>query len=440
MKFENTSMVFPKEPPKPIAKPKHGEEVHPNSLWFLHDPAIFRDPVSKDYYVYCTHRVGKKSKDLITWEPVKGFIESIPEDAKAHVGTDQIWAPDIVKVGDEYRLYCSNSSFGVRKSAIYLAVSDKPEGPFEAKGCVVKTSEEDDAHVNAIDANIIEDVRSGKQYMVYGSFWKGVNIIELDKETGFAKEEGWGKNIATRPGYVSGAIEGPYIIYNPETDYYYLFVSYGSLSSDYNIRVGRSKDVLGPYVDANGRSMTDLEDYDNEVGHMIACGYHFEGCQGYMGPGHNSVLHDEDGKWYMVCHIREHDFVHGQVSKMHIYQMYWTPDGWPVISPEVYAGESIQKVDVKLIPGRYDRIKMIKTTPQGVLNSFPMILNEDGSLIMSLTHGNWEMIDDTTMKITYGKTVETVKVAPAWDWERNEPTLIFTGKDEKNICVFGKKV
>ena len=82
---------------------------------------------------------------------------------------------------------------------------------------------------------------------------------------------------------------------------------------------------------------------------------------------------------------------------------------------------------------------MIKTTPQGVLNSFPMTLNEDGSLIMSLTHGNWEMLDDNTMKITYGRTVEIVKVAPAWDWERNEPTIIFTGKDEKNICVFGKR-
>lgn len=341
---------------------KKDEEVHPNSLWFLHDPAIYKDPVTKKYYVYCTHRVGKKSDDLITWEPMMGFVGKVAEDAYEHVGTDHMWAPDIVKVGDEYRLYCSNSSFGVRQSAIFLAVADNPEGPFIPKGCVLKTSEPDSPS-NAIDANIIEDVRDGKQYMIYGSFWGGCHMIELNKETGYAKEEGYGRCVARRPHYTSASIEGPYIIYNEETDYYYLFVSYGSLSSDYNIRVGRSKNVTGPYVDFNGREMTDMEDYDNEIGYMLACGFHFEGCQGYMGPGHNSVLHDDDGKWYMVCHIREHCFRHGEVSRMNIHQMYWTPDGWPAISPEVYAGETIQKVDIKLLCGTYDRIKMIKTTP-----------------------------------------------------------------------------
>ncbi len=439
MKFENTTMTFPTEPPKPIAKPIKGEEIHPNSLWFLHDPAIFKDPVTQKYYVYCTHKVAKKSDDLITWEPVMGFIDKPSADSVEHVGGEHIWAPDIVKVGNEYRLYCSNSSFGVRQSAIFLAVSDKPEGPFEPKGIVVKTSEPD-SPVNAIDANIVEDVRNGKQYMVYGSFWGGIRILELDKETGFAKEEGLGKSIACRPHYTSAAIEGPYIVYNEETDYYYLFVSYGSLSSDYNIRVGRSKDVLGPYVDPNGREMTDMEDYDNEVGLMIACGYHFDDCQAYMGPGHNSVLHDDDGRWYMVCHIRPHNFKYGEISKMHIYQMYWTPDGWPVISPQVYAGEKIQKVDINLVYGKYERIKMIKTTPQGVLNSFPMTLSEDGKMQMSLTRGTWKMLDENTMSITYGKTEEIVKLAPAWDWDKNEPTLIFTGKDEKGICVFGKRV
>lgn len=439
MKFEKTTMTFPAEPPKAIAKPKHGEELHPNSLWFMHDPAIFQDPDTGKYYVYCTHRVGKKSDDLITWEPMK-FIDVPPEDSRQHVGGDSIWAPDIVKVGNEYRLYCSNSSFGVRQSAIFLAVSDKPEGPFEPKGIVVKTSEKENSPVNAIDANIVEDVRTGKQYMTYGSFWGGIRILELDKQTGYAKEEGLGKSIACRPRYVSSAIEGPYIVYNEETDYYYLFVSYGSLNSDYNIRVGRSKEILGPYVDVNGREMTDIEDYDNEVGLMIACGYHFEGEQSYMGPGHNSVLHDKDGRWYLVCHIREHCFWHGEPSKMNIYQMYWTPDGWPVISPEVYAGEKMQDLDMKLVCGRYNRIKMIKTTPQGVLNSFPMDLFEDGRMNMGLTHGNWKMLDENTMSITYGRTEEIVKVAPAWDWERNEPTIIFTGKDERGICVFGKRV
>lgn len=124
--------------------------------------------------------------------------------------------------------------------------------------------------VNAIDANIIEDVRNGKQYMVYGSFWGGCHIIELDKETGFARDTSGqpGICLARRPLWTDGAIEGPYIIYNEKTDYYYLFVSYASLRSDYNIRVGRSRNVTGPYLDHNGRNMTDLDDGDCSIGYM----------------------------------------------------------------------------------------------------------------------------------------------------------------------------
>lgn len=441
MKIEqNTAMVFPKEPPKPIGKPVKGEPLHKNSLWFSHDPAIYKDPVSKKYYVYSTEALAKRSEDLITWENIGKIVAEPPKESYEHVGGKAIWAPDIVKVGDEYRLYCSNSTFGVRTSCIFLATADNPEGPFIPKGCVIKTSEKEDSPVNAIDANIVEDVDTGEQYMVYGSFWGGCNILKLNKETGYPAEEGYGKCIARRPKLHSGAIEGPYIRYNQETGYYYLFVSYGSLNSDYNIRVGRSKCITGPYLDVNGCDMIAEEDEENKVGLMIACGYHFDDSQGYMGPGHNSVLRDDDGRWYLVCHIREHNFNMPQISTMHIYQIFWTDDGWPVISPEVYAGEKLQKVDEKLLYGKYERIKLVHNTPQGVLNSFPMIICENGKVIMSLTEGTWELLDDNTMKLIFGKTEETVKIAPAWDWQKNEPTLVFTGKDNNGICVFGKKV
>lgn len=169
---------------------------------------------------------------------------------KAHLGTGYGKRIEI-----EYRLYCSNSSFGPRNSCIFTAVSDKPEGPFEPKDCVLKTDES--MPVNGIDANIIRDVKTGEMYMVYGSFWGGIHILKLNEQTGLAAEDGIGTCICCRPAWLSGAVEGPYIIYNEETEYYYLFVSYGSLKTDYQIRVGRSKKVTGPYVDYNGREMTD---------------------------------------------------------------------------------------------------------------------------------------------------------------------------------------
>ena len=439
--YEN--ITFPKEPKRPCAKPPllNGEmegELEKESTWFIHDPAIFHDPVSGNYYVYATHREGMRSKDLINWERMGKILDRPSEDSYAHVGTNHIWAPDIVKVGDEYRLYCSNSSFGVQQSCIYLAVSDNAEGPFIPKGAVVKTDAS--SPLNAIDANIVEDVKNGKQYMVYGSFWGGIYILELDKETGYAKEEGFGKCIARRPKWCDGAIEGPYIVYNPETEYYYLFCSYGSLICDYNIRVARSKNILGPYLDHNGRDMTDLNDNDNSIGYMLACGYAFHEGMQFMGPGHNSVLHDVDNQWYLVHHIREKNFKGPEPSIMHVRKMYWSQDGWPLASPEVYAGEKECALGVSDIVGKYERIRLTPDIPQGIQTSTNMELYEDGTGIFGvLTRVAWEMMDEQHIRITYANREEVYQVAPAWDYELWQPTLIITGKDNKGICLWGKK-
>ena len=162
----------------------------------IHDPAIFYDEVSGNYYTYSTGAICQKSKDLVHWQEIGKVVERPPQESVEWTGSEDIWAPDIVKVGKEYRLYCSNSSWGVRQSCIFLAVADCPEGPFEPKGCVLKTTEKFPQSVtNAIDANIIEDAKTGEQYMLYGSFWGGCHVLKLNKTTGFAEEEGIGGSV-----------------------------------------------------------------------------------------------------------------------------------------------------------------------------------------------------------------------------------------------------
>lgn len=440
--FMNNNIHFPAEPkhpaPKPVFKDGKPEPFPADSLWLTHDPAIYHDPVSGNYYIYSTDARGLRSKDLINWERIGKITDKPPKEAFEHVGTNNIWAPDIVKVGDEYRLYCSNSSFGSQKSCIYLAVADNAEGPFIPRGIVVKT--DSSCHLNAIDANIIEDNDSEKQYMVYGSFWGGCHILELDKKTGLAREKGFGQCIARRPLWCDGSIEGPYIIYNPNTKYYYLFVSYGSLNSDYNIRVGRSLSVTGPYLDHNGRDMTDLEDYDNTLGYMLACGYSFHEGTGYMAPGHNSVLRDFDGEWYLVHHIREKNFKSLDISTMHVRKLLWSDDGWPLASPEIYSGEKLQPLMPENIAGKYERIRLTPAVPQGMQTSTTMELRSDGTVSLGISiKAHWEMIDEYTITISYAKTVETYKVIAAWDYQLWKPTLAITGKDNTGICLWGKK-
>lgn len=443
---KNTSFTYPSEPPKPIEKPefrrfKEGEKrpIPPkNSLWGSHDPAIYKDPTTGNYYIYCTGGMCLRSTDLITWERIGRVVSEPPKESSEWVGGKAIWAPDIVKVNDEYRLYCSNSSWGVRQSCIFLATSKSPEGPFEPVAPVIKTNEPK-SPCNAIDANIISDEKTGEMYMVYGSFWGGCYLLKLDPKTGLAAEDGYGRCIAKRPKWTDGAIEGPYIRYNKETGYYYLFVSYGSLNSDYNIRVGRSKSLTGPYLDHNGRNMTDLNDYNNTVGYMIAAGYQFDNHIGYMGPGHNSVLCDDDGSWYLICHIRERNFKTPEISTMHCYQMLWTEEGWPVIIPERYSGEKQGSVKPSNIVGHYEYIKLNPTVPQGVISSLPLHIKKNGSFDLSSIHGTWKLIDDSTIQLSYGPYTELLQVSPAWDYENWNPTTVFTGYDQNHICVWCKK-
>ena len=453
----------PEQPPMPEwhmpspSSPPPEPDFSKRGLWGAHDPAIYQDPVSGDYFAYCTHRNIYRSPDLISWRHIGRIMENeTPEAAFRWTNSNGLWAPDIIKVGSEYRLYCSNSSFGVQLSCIYLAVSDKPEGPFTYRGIVVKTNS--GSPVNAIDANLVVDEKTGEHYMAYGSFWGGIKLLKLDPETGLAADKteaedgrtadtALGVTVACRPKWCDGGVEGAYIRYNPDTGYYYLFVSYGSLSSDYNIRVGRSREVTGPYLDCNGRPMTDTEDYDVKTGTMIACGYRFENSGGWMGPGHNSVLctesrsGSEGGDWFLVCHIRPCAMYRFVDSTMHVRRILWI-DGWPVISPENYAGEFPQTIPHDAIAGRYEWITLSPAMPQSVICSAPATLTVSGTMhISSYTRCKWELSGDNEIFIDMqgGHTIRA-RVLPAWDHENLRPALVITGLTNDGIAVWAKRV
>ncbi len=434
-----TQIQYPQKPPAEPPKPEHLTQNRDlPGLWMTHDPAIYHDPVSQNYYIYSTGAICKRSKDLLNWESLGKVVNDPPEESVNWTKSNDIWAPDIVKVGNEYRLYCSNSSWGVRQSCIFLAVSDTPEGPFTPRGCILKTS--DALPVNAIDANIIEDAASGRQYLLYGSFWGGCHILLLDKETGLAAEDGIGTCVARRPAWTDCSIEGPYMIYHPETKYYYLFVSYGSLKSDYNIRIGRSRNITGPFYDFHGRDMADINDEDCSIGLMISCGYRwFDGIP-YMAPGHNSVLRDEDGRMFLVSHIREMNFnPEPEPSTMQIRQLYMTPDEWLIAAAQPYAGEKLQPLSEDDFIGNYERIALTPSIPQGIMCAHPICLMENGRMECCSVIGTWKMVSEYTLTIQYGNITEFIIASPAWDKELERPTLMLSGLSNKGICTWYKK-
>ncbi|MDE7223579.1 MAG: arabinan endo-1,5-alpha-L-arabinosidase, partial [Acetatifactor sp.] len=138
---------------------------------------------------------------------------------------------------------------------------------------------------------------------------------------------------------------------------YYLFLSYGWLGDDYDIRVGRSREITGPYLDYQGRSM------DGEsLGMKLAGSYRFRAEKpwaakdepkwkyaGFRGPGHGVPFFDPVSEQYFFVHHvrdgaevfrrREPDRDSYRMHYMVVRRMFFL-DGWPVFSPQPYAGES----------------------------------------------------------------------------------------------------
>lgn len=443
-------LTYPKAPPDyPMYDTASIDNESKWNIMNVHDPSILK--TDDGYYLYNTDvrvagtpRAGimvRKSRDLIHWDWVGYALDGVPKPAGEWTGATGLWAPDVAKLGDKYYLYYAASQFGTNQSFIGVATGASPEGPWTDQGEVIKTAPGDEP--NAIDPNIVTDA-NGDAWMSYGSFFGGIYIVKLDPKTGKPLEPGFGTRIAARDHITEdGAEEGPYIVYNPKLKKYYLFVSYDSLFEDYNVRVGRSDSITGPYVDANGRDMTDtLYAPQSEIGNKILGGYKFGDSDGWVAPGHNSVLKDGDD-YYIVHHAR------GEADKswpyLHVRKIVWTKDGWPVVSPERYAGEKEQKIPEAKLAGKWERI-VIDPAVDGMIPSQPFTLRDNGKLESGSGSGTWKFDGDRSLTLKWkGKdgekgTVETVVVLPAWDWELKRPTLVFTGMNKQGIAVWGKQI
>ena len=304
-----------------------------------HDPVIARQ--GDTYYVFTTGGWPgrgfipvKSSTDLTTWNRAGFVFDNLPEWAPEEIpGTRGIWAPDISYFNGLYHIYYSVSTFGKNNSAIGHATNKAldPDSLYYQwidHGMVVRsTAGEDD--FNAIDANIAIVDRENI-YICWGSFWGGIMMKKLDYKTGMlSTEDTTLYTLACRPRYkehvtppVEGAVEAPFLFKHDK--YWYLFVSFDfccrGADSTYNIVVGRSKDITGPYVDKDGKLMT-------EGGGSVLL--KATGTQ-WAGPGHNAVFNDNDGTDYLVFHAYDAQTGH---SQLHIATLAWK-NGWPV-APEL---------------------------------------------------------------------------------------------------------
>lgn len=287
----------------------------------VHDPAVIT--AHGRTYLYSTGGgiQWRSSPAHTDWTYRGDVLGGVPDWAETITEGD-LWAPDIAYFNDRYHLYYSASAFGSGRSAIGVATTpvlspDSAGYEWTDQGKVIESFNPDP--YNAIDPNVVID-EQGRVWMAFGS-WNdtGIRMRRLDPETGMPsdKDESF-YSLANRPDADENAIEAPYIIRRDE--FYYLFVSFDhccrGVDSDYNIRVGRSRSVTGPYVDEEGTPMTD------GGGTLVLSGW-----SRWKGPGHNAVLKD-GGETVLVYHA--YSVAEGGTPFLKISPLEWE-NGWPFV-------------------------------------------------------------------------------------------------------------
>lgn len=276
------------------------------------------------FYVYATENTRNvpiyKSRNLTGWE----FVGTAFTDETRPVFEEKgrVWAPDVNFIDGKYLLYYSMSVWGGEETCgIGVAVADKPEGPFSDKGKLFRSNEI--GVRNSIDPYYIEE--AGQKFLFWGSF-HGIYAIGLSEDGLSVKEEATPQRIA------GNAFEGVYI--HKKGKFYYLFASVGrcceGLNSSYELVVGRSDSLFGPYSDKNGKDMLDN-------GYTVVITHNDR----FVGNGHCSeiVQDDHNNDWILYHGV---DTTQPQGRLLLLDQIKWDEDHWPYIeggSPSLSAKE-----------------------------------------------------------------------------------------------------
>lgn len=434
-----------------------------------------------------------------------------------------IWAADVIynKAMGKYCYYACSSVWGTTNSVIWFGTSENIEGPYEYESAIVYSGFNNLAYdacfvrkypthysftnigkliengtfsffdvvnadwfkengnyklaeyPNAIDPTLFYD-ENDNLWMVYGSYSAGVFVMPMVEETGLPdydymkNQDGYdmyfGKKITKTNSFNEGSGEGPYITYDPESGYYYLYLTYCGLNAlgGYNIREYRSENPDGPYLDAAGNNALD----DKNTGAKLFSNYKFECLDtAYLAGGHSSSLVTQDGKMFQVYHTR---FNYGHEGhQVRVHPMARTQNGWAVVLPFEYAGETIKESGYTLdeICGEYEFIahgtisngcsdwadveNIIAPTQSITLNADGTIsglkvyesIKENTAVSSREVSGTWKPTDDTAYVkfVIDGTTYEGVFCIQKDESSNKTEKLVFSAVGSNNECIWGVK-
>ena len=322
------------------------------------DPSIIysQTPGDNYWYMYCTtdplndedktgdnfnfHLIPMlRSTDLVNWEYMGDAFTTRPDSLDP---TSGMWAPEIDFFNGLYYLYYTipNAADSVSgepgcdgDSAIGVATSESPLGPWDDEGVVVEPRRNGPGcnFFWTYDPEVVEE--DGQKYIFFGSYYGGIVARELSDD-GLVSDPDSQEQIT-----IPNRYEGPEVVFRD--GYWYLFVSAtnccnGPLTA-YSVFVGRSQNILGPYVDREGVSLLAGRVGGTPVLSMNG--------NRWVGTGHNSVFRDFDGQWWTVYHAvdRNDPYFEGAVGftkrPVLLDALDWI-DGWPTVRGGLWASDN----------------------------------------------------------------------------------------------------
>ncbi|WP_304210759.1 arabinan endo-1,5-alpha-L-arabinosidase [Phocaeicola plebeius] len=448
----------------------------------------------------------RRSKDLVNWEYMGATMQEAPAWVKenlnayrAEMGLEPIespsygyWAPVVRKVKTGlYRMYYSivvnhyiktgkpqlvtdenfDGSWTERAFIGLMETSDPASNVWEDKGMVVCSSSDRgmndwsrpnlnnwDAYFyfNAIDPTYLVD-KDGTHWLIYGSWHSGIAEVELNPETGLPKTSlgkpwgisNWntntyGKLIARRRISRWQGSEGPEVVYNLETGYYYMFLAYGSLAVEYNTRVVRAQSMNGPWLDINGNDAANGIEAQPVVTHP----YKFSNSYGWVGISHCAVFDDGNGNWFYSSQGRLPENVPGvnesnAVMMGHVRSIRWTEDGWPLVMPERYGAVPQVPITEGELIGDWEMIQMSSNHPGQQYASAIMTLSADHKIAEGTWKGGTWSYDAENQVLTANGVKLYLQREVDWEMIPRTPTIVFAGYHQSNgvwRTDWGKKV
>lgn len=283
-----------------------------NGAPYIHDPSTIMQCEGK-FYTFGTGGGGLISDDGWTWRP--GAVR--PGGGAA---------PDVIKIGDRYLVAYGSTGGGLGggHSGRILTMWNKtldPQSPdFKYSEPVVVASSDGVEDCDAIDPSFLLDPSDGRLWLTYGTYFGFIRLVELDPRTGKRVEGNQPVNIAID-------CEATDLMYRD--GWYYLLGTHGTCcdgaNSTYNIRVGRSRTVTGPYLDHTGMDML------RGGGKLVVA------ANGRLiGPGHFGRMNLGEGVEKFSCHY-EADLDRNGLSVLDIRALLWK-NGWPVAGEHFTGG------------------------------------------------------------------------------------------------------